>query len=169
MARVFTDFRQHPAAVDLLLSESLSHRAKERERTLRDVFTGKGDTFNVKTHGLLPVVSIARWAALGVGSTELQTVKRLRDASGSAILLSAEADRLVEVFEVLQRMRLRHHLNQLRHGQQPSDLIDRDELSPIERSMIGQAVREINAIARRMDRVAVRPTPLHRPTRRKAT
>ena len=129
VARVFTEFRQHPAAMDLLLSESLSHRAKERERTLRDVFTGKGDTFNVKTHGLLPVVSIARWAALGVGSTELQTVKRLRDASGSAILPSAEADRLIEVFEILQRMRLRHHLNRLRHGQQPSDLIDRDELS----------------------------------------
>jgi len=169
VARVFTDFRRHPAAMDLLLSESLSHRAKVRERTLRDAFTGKGDTFDVKTHGLLPVVSIARWAALGVGSTELQTVKRLRDASGSAILPSTEADRLIEVFEILQRMRLRHHLNQLRHGQQPSDLIDRDELSPIERSMIGQAVREINTIARRMDRVALRPTPLTRPTRRKAT
>ncbi len=168
VARVFTDFRQHPAAMDLLLSESLSHRAKVRERSLRDVFTGKGDTFNVKTHGLLPVVSIARWAALGVGSTELQTVKRLRDASGSPILLSAEADRLIEVFEILQRLRLRHHLNRLRNGQQPSDLIDRDQLSPIERSMIGQAVREINAIARRMDRVALRPTPLPRPARRKA-
>jgi CBS domain-containing protein len=169
VARVFTDFRQHPAAMDLLLSESLSHRAKERDRTIRDVFTGKGDTFDVKTHGLLPVVSIARWAALGVGSTELQTVKRLRDASGSAILPSAEANRLIEVFEILQRMRLRHHLSRLRHGQQPSDLIDRDELSPIERSMIGQAVREINTIARRMDRVALRPTSPSLPARRKAT
>jgi CBS domain-containing protein len=169
VARVFTDFRRHPAAMDLLLSESLSHRAKERERTLRDVFTGKGDTFNVKTHGLLPVVSIARWAALGVGSTELQTVKRLRDASGSALLLSAEADRLIEVFEILQRMRLRHQLNQLHRGQQPSDLIDRDDLSPIERSMIGQAVREINGIARQMDRVSMRATALPRPARRKTT
>jgi CBS domain-containing protein len=169
VAQVFTDFRQHPAAMDLLLSESVSHRAKERDRTLRDVFTGKGDTFDVKSHGLLPVVSIARWAALGVGSTELQTVKRLRDASGSKILHGAEADRLIEVFDILQRMRLRHHLNRLRHGQQPSDLIDRDELSPIERSMIGQAVREINTIARRMDRVALRPKPLSAPIRRKAT
>jgi CBS domain-containing protein len=48
-------------------------------------------------------------------------------------------------------------------------MIDRDELSPIERSMIGQAVREINAIARRMHRVALRAAPLPRPTRRKAT
>lgn len=169
VAQVFTEFRQHPAAMDLLLSESVSHRAKQRERTLRDVFTGKGDTFDVKNHGLLPVVSIARWAALGVGSTELQTVKRLRDASGSSILRGAEGDRLIEVFDILQRMRLRHNLNRLHHGQQPSDLIDRDELSPIERSMIGQAVREVNTIARRMDRVALRPKQLPLPIRRKAT
>jgi CBS domain-containing protein len=162
VARVFTDFQRHPAAMNLLLSESVSHRAKVRERTLRDVVTGKGDTFtfDVKTHGLLPVVSIARWAALGVGSTELQTVKRLRDASGSAILPRAEADRLIEVFELLQRMRLRHHLSQLRDGKPPSDLIDRDELSPIERTMVSQSVREINTIARRMDRAV--------PARRKA-
>jgi len=64
---------------------------------------------------------------------------------------------------------VRHHLNRLRHGQQSTDLIDRDELSPIERSMIGRAVREINTIARRMDRVALRATPLPRPARRKTT
>lgn len=164
VARVFTEFQLHPAAMNLLLSESVSHRAKVRERTLRDVVTGKGDTFNfdIKTYGLLPVVSIARWAALGVGSTELQTVKRLRDAAGSAILPRAEADRLIEVFELLQRMRLRHHLNRLHNGKQPSDLIDRDDLSPIERTMISQAVREINTIARRMDRVVDRAVPARR-------
>lgn len=167
VARVFTDFRQHPAAMDLLLSESVSHRAKSRERTLRDVFTGKGDAFNVKTHGLLPVVSIARWAALGVGSTELQTVKRLRDASGSAVLHRGEADRLIEVFELFQRLRLRHQLDLVRRAQPPSELISRDELSPIQRSMIGQSVREINAIARRMDRAALRVTAAPRLPRRK--
>lgn len=160
VARVFTEFQRHPAAMNLLLAESVSHRAKVRERSLRDVVTGKGDTFtfDVKTDGLLPVVGIARWAALGVGSTELQTVKRLRDASGSAILPRAEADRLIEVFELLQRMRLRHHLNRLFTGEKPSDLIDRGDLSPIERTMVSQAVREINAIARRMERVVPRKT-----------
>jgi CBS domain-containing protein len=35
--------------------------------------------------------------------------------------------------------------------------------------MIGLAVREINTIARRMDRVALRATPLSRPAARNAT
>lgn len=152
VARVFTEFRRHPATMELLLAESLSHRAKVR--SVRDVLTGKGDSFNIKTYGLLPVVNIARWAALGVGSTELQTVKRLRDAAGSQMLPTRQADRLIEVFEVLQRMRLRHQLNQIAQGQPPTDVIDRDELSPIERTMFTQSVREINAIQRRMDRVA---------------
>lgn len=166
VARVFSDFRRHPATMGLLLSESLSHRAKVRDRSVRDLLTGKGDAFNVKTYGLLPVVNIARWAALGVGSTELQTVKRLRVAAGSEIMPTRQADRLIEVFEVLQRMRLRHQLNQIARGQQPTDVIDRHELSPIERSMITQSVREINGIQRRMDRVAQYAPPESWATRR---
>jgi CBS domain-containing protein len=166
VARVFSAFRRHPATMGLLLAESLSHRAKVRDRSVRDVLTGKGDAFNVKTYGLLPVVNIARWAALGVGSTELQTVKRLREAAGSEIMPSRQADRLIEVFEVLQRMRLRHQLNQIARGDKPTDVIDREELSPIERSIIAQAVREINAIQRRMDRVAQYAPPESWATRR---
>lgn len=164
VARVFTDFRRHPAAMNLLLSDSFSQRAKVRDRTLLDVFTGKGgaSTFDVKAHGLLPVVSIARWAALSVGSTELQTVRRLRDAAGSPILPHAEAHRLIEVFELLQRIRLHHNLDQLQRGERATDQINRDDLSPIERTMIGQAVREINGIARRMEREISRTAPMPR-------
>jgi len=152
VARVFGDFRRHPGTMELLLAESLSHRAKTR--SMRDIFTGKGATFDVKTYGLLPVVNIARWAALGIGSTELQTTRRLRAAAGSEILPTAHADRLIEVFDLLQRLRLRHQLDQCARGVVPTDVIDREMLTPIERSMIAQAVREITAIQRRMDRVA---------------
>ncbi len=166
VARVFSDFRRHPATMGLVLAESLSHRAKVRERSVRDVLTGTGDAFNVKTYGLLPVVNIARWAALGVGCTELRTVKRLREAAGSEILPTRHADRLIEVFEVLQRMRLRHQLNQIARGSTPTDVIEGDELSPIERSMITRSVREITAIQRRMDRVAQYAPPQSWATRR---
>jgi CBS domain-containing protein len=152
VAKIFGSFREHPATMSLLLAESLSHRAKTR--SMRDILTGKGDTFNAKTYGLLPVVNIARWAALGVGSTELQTTGRLRAAAGSQILPTQHAERLIEVFEVLQRLRLHHQLDQAATGKPPTDVIDRDELSPIERSMIARAVREITANQRRMDRVA---------------
>lgn len=164
VARVFADFRRHPATMKMLLEESLSHRAKVR--SVRDVLTGKGDRFDVKTSGLLPVVNIARWAALGVGSTELRTVKRLEDAAGSEILPTRQAEQLIEVFDVLQRMRLHHQLRQISSGRKPTDVFDRDELSPIERSIIAQSVRTISAIQRRMDRVAQYAPPESWATRR---
>ncbi len=77
---VFGDLRAHPGTMRLLLEESLSYRA--RMRSWKDLLTGRPDTFYVKAHAVLPVVNLARWAALAVGSPVLPTVDRLRAASG---------------------------------------------------------------------------------------
>ena len=44
------------------------------------------ETFDIKADAILPVVNLARWAALSVGSAALPTTERLRAASGSAML-----------------------------------------------------------------------------------
>ena len=100
------------------------------------------------------MVNIARWAALSVGSAVLPTTERLRAASGSAMLPDEAASTLIEVFDVLQRLRLRYQLGQYRAGERPTDLITLDRLSPIDRSVIAQAVREISGVQRRMDNVS---------------
>jgi CBS domain-containing protein len=152
VARVFGSFRRHPATMQLLLDESLSHRAKLR--TMRDVLHGRGDRFDVKVQALLPIVNIARWAALGVGSSELQTTKRLRAAAGSELLPEKHSSRLIEVFDVLQHLRLRYQLGQISNGEPPSDLLDRSRMSRIDRGVVMSAVREIAGIQKRMDRLA---------------
>ena len=103
---------------------------------------------------MLPVVNLARWAALSVGSHVLPTTERLQAASGSAMLPDEQASVLVEVFEVLQRLRLRHQIRQHQAGGRPTDVLLRDDVSPIDRSMVRQAVREISAAQRRMDNVS---------------
>jgi CBS domain-containing protein len=152
VSRVFSDLREHPGTMRLLLRESLSRRA--RHRTLWRIPGGRPDTFDVKTQALLPVVNLARWAALSVGSAVLPTTERLRAASGSAMLPGDRADTLIEAFEVLQRLRLRYQLRQYQAGERPSDLMTLDRVSPIDRSVIAQAVREIAAAQRRMDNVS---------------
>ena len=102
-----------------MLQESPPTRA--RLRSVRDVFARR-DTFDVKTHALLPIVNLARWSALSVGSAALATTERLQAAAGSAM--------------------------------RPADLLSRERLSPIDRSMLAQAVREIAAAQRRMDNVS---------------
>jgi CBS domain-containing protein len=150
---VFSDLRSHPGTMRLLLEESLSHRAR-----LRALFSWP-ETFDLKANALLPIVNIARWAALSVGSAALPTVDRLKTAGGSTMLPTEQAETLIEIFEVLQRLRLRYQIAQVRMGELPSDVLTRERMSPIDRSVVTQAVREITAVQKRMDRIAVYEPP----------
>lgn len=49
-------------------------------RSVRDMLTRRGDEkFDIKQHAIGPLVNFARWAALSVGSTQLDTRgRRLR-------------------------------------------------------------------------------------------
>ncbi|AKU19094.1 hypothetical protein VV02_18825 [Luteipulveratus mongoliensis] len=149
---VFADVRNHPGTLSLLLKESLSRRA--RVRTTRDMLMRRSTPFDIKDQALLPVVNIARWAALSVGSPVLSTVERLRAASGSEILPDSQARAAIEAFEVLQRLRLRYQLMQYQSGGRVSDKMPVGSMSAIDRSVIAQAVHEINALQRRMANVS---------------
>ena len=152
VARVFSDLRRHHGTMRLLLQESLAHRA--RMHSVLDVLVRRDGVFDIKAGAILPVVNLARWAALSVGSAALPTTDRLRVASGSAMLPARRAKNLIEAFEVLQRLRLRYQLLQLQAGERPTDQLTLDRLSPIDRSMVNQAVREVAAAQRRMDNIA---------------
>ncbi len=145
---VFADVRDHPGTMRLLVRESLSRKAQLR--SVRDVLAGRGGTFDLKANALRPVVEIARWAALSVRSPELSTRARLAAASGSMLLPAEQAQILIEVFEVLQRVRLRQQLAQRERGEQVSDVVWMRRLGPLDRSLIGQSVREISAVQKRL-------------------
>jgi CBS domain-containing protein len=152
VTRTVGDLRRHPGTMRLLLQESLARRAKGRP--VLHMLSRRPERFDIKTHALLPVVNMARWAALSVGSHTLPTTERLRVAAGSAMLPDDSARILIEVFDVLQRVRLRYQLRQVRSGERPSDLLVMRQISSIDRSVIAQAVREISAVQRRMDNVS---------------
>jgi len=152
VTRVFSEVRRHPGTMRLLLQESLSKRAKLRP--MRNILARQPGNFDIKSHALLPIVNIGRWAALSVGSTALPTTERLRAASGSAMLPAEQASTLIEVFGVLQRLRLRYQLMQHRSGDRPSDVLTMSRVSSIDRSVIAQAVREISSVQKRMDNIS---------------
>jgi CBS domain-containing protein len=152
VSEVFADIRSHPGTLRLLLAESLSYRAKLR--SMRDVLSRRGGTFDIKSHALIPVINIARWAALSVNSTELGTRSRLGAAAGSPMLTDDNAHTLIEVFEVLQKIRLTYQVAQLDRGEVATDVLTMQRLSPLDRSLVGQAVREVSAIQRRMENMS---------------
>jgi CBS domain-containing protein len=147
VARVFGDLRLHPSTMKVLLAISV-----DRPRTPRGRWRRK--QFDLKTQALLPIANVARWAALSVGATALGTQDRLRAAAGSPVLTAEDAETLGDVFEIVQRMRLRHQLEQFQAGETPSDTIRPRDLSSIEASVLGEAIGEITAIQRRMANLA---------------
>jgi len=151
--QVFTELRRHPGTMRLLLEESLAHRA--RLRTTRDALRRRPADIDVKEHALLPVVNLARWAALSAGSQALGTRDRLVAAAGSTMLPDDRAATLVDVFDTLQRLRLRYQLMQHQAGQPPSDTFSEELMSPLDRSVVAQAVREIASVQKRMTRLSV--------------
>lgn len=143
VARVFGDLRHHPTTMKMLLAISVDRSDALRGRWRRRAI-------NIKTQALLPIANIARWAALTVESSALATPERLRDAAGTRMLSIEDAETLGDVFEIAQRVRLRHQLDQLGRGETPSDTIGPKDMSTVEAGVLTQAIREILAIQRRM-------------------
>ncbi|MBP8919845.1 MAG: hypothetical protein KBG85_09085 [Micropruina sp.] len=148
VSQVFTSLPRHRRSMRLLLEESLAKRA--RLRSVRDLLAGHGDRFDIKRHALQPITNLARWAAMSAGSPALPTTDRLRAAAGSAMLPERQAAALIEVYEVLQAIRLRHQLRQVEAGLPASDDLELSRLSAIDGSIITRAVREIAAVQKRM-------------------
>jgi CBS domain-containing protein len=121
---------------------------------MRDVLSRRGGTFDIKGHALIPVINIARWAALSVQSPELGTRARLAAAAGSPMLTDDNAHTLIEVFEVLQKIRLTYQVAQVDRGEVATDVLTMQRLSPLDRSLVGQAVREVSAVQRRMENMS---------------
>jgi CBS domain-containing protein len=147
VARVFGDLRLHPSTMEVLLAISVDRPKTPRGRWRRR-------QVDLKTQALLPITNVARWAALSVGATALGTQERLRAAAGSPVLTAEDAETLGDVFEIVQRMRLRHQLEQLESGGTPSDTMRPRDLSSIEVSVLDEAIREIAAVQRRMANLA---------------
>jgi hypothetical protein len=66
------------------------------------------------------------------------------------MMTADDADTLIEVFEIVQHVRLRHELEHLGAGETPSDTMRLRAMSAIEANVLDEAIREILAIQRRI-------------------
>ncbi|MBJ7340937.1 putative nucleotidyltransferase substrate binding domain-containing protein [Mycolicibacterium sp.] len=139
---------EHPNALRLQLLDALSGRV--RTRSLRDVLSRRGGTFDLKSHAVTPIVNLARWGGLAGDVATASTPARLSVAAASGALTERDAATLGEVFGMLQRLRMTHQVEQLSVGNRPGDVITMSELSPLNRSLLNDGLREIAAVQRRV-------------------
>jgi CBS domain-containing protein len=139
---------EHPDALRLQRLFALSTRVKTR--SLRDVLSRRGGTFDLKNHAVTPIVNLARWGGLSAGVTSATTPARLSAAAQSGAISGRDAGMLCDVFVMLQRQRMAHQVEQIAAGHTPGDVITMSELSPLNRSLLSDGLREIAAVQRRV-------------------
>ncbi|WP_413032294.1 putative nucleotidyltransferase substrate binding domain-containing protein [Mycolicibacterium litorale] len=147
-AAAYRRVREHPEALRLQLLDALSGRV--RTRSLRDVLARRGGTFDLKNHALTPIVNLARWGGLTAGLTTATTPARLAAAAQARAISTQDATTLCDVFVMLQRLRMTHQVDQIAAGHTPGDVVTMSELSPLNRSLLNEGLREIAAVQRRV-------------------
>ncbi len=104
--------------------------------------------FDIKHGGLLPIVDLARYAALKGGIGVNATLPRLRAAADEGIFEQTTARVLEEAYELFSTLRLEHQVAQLEEGSEPDDRLDPQQLDPLTRRYLRDAFREVAAVQR---------------------
>jgi CBS domain-containing protein len=108
---------------------------------------------DLKAGGIGAIVMLARLYALAGGSSARPTLERLETAADAGQLSRAGAEILTESFRLLTRLRLQEQIRSLRRGEEPSNRVRPDGLSPLERRRLLEALR---AVRKQMDAAALR-------------
>jgi CBS domain-containing protein len=119
---------------------------------MRDIVVeGSGEqrgTFDIKVGGLLPIVDLARYAALKGDVRVTPTLARLHAARDQGVLEATEARILEEAYELFSALRLDHQVARLGRGKPPDNRLDPKQLDPLTRRYLRDAFREVAAVQR---------------------
>ncbi len=109
-------------------------------------FGAERGTIDLKRHGLIPIVDLARVYALKGGHAAVNTVERLRTAMQAGELGADEAHNLIESFEFIGALRLAHQARQIDAGIPSDNLLAIATLSGFERVQLREAMRVIGRV-----------------------
>jgi CBS domain-containing protein len=153
VADTFALAPDHPALLRLLARFALSQRPPTgflRGLVVEHSGEHRG-RLDLKRGGSIPIVALARWAAMSAGVTSASTAERLRVAGSAGTLPVADAHTLADAFTLINNVRLEHQVRQLRTEVAPDDHIALDELSPLRRTQLKEAFRAVADIQKRVD------------------
>ncbi len=102
------------------------------------------NTLDIKKHGIMPIVEIARIRALAAGEVRITTRNRLRAAAKAGEITESDAANLIDALDFIEKLRVEHQNRQLHAGKQPDNHLSPDELSSLVRHNLKSAFNQIN-------------------------
>ncbi len=101
------------------------------------------NTLDLKKHGIMPIVEIARIRALAAGVMRAGTRKRLLAAADGGEIAESDAANLIDALDFIEKLRLEHQSRQMLDGDEPDNRLAPAELSPLARQNLKAAFSQI--------------------------
>jgi PAS domain S-box-containing protein len=111
--------------------------------------TDSGNVLNLKD-AMLPVVGFARLYALREGIAETNTIDRLDRLAEKKVLTASGHEELVQAYEYLMHIRLRHQAEALREHRKADNLVPVRRLTNLEERMVKQMFSQISTIQKKI-------------------
>lgn len=102
--------------------------------------------FDLKHSGVVPIIDIARVHALSAGIREVGTHDRLIAEREASALSESGARDLLEAFEFISILRLKHQARQIQGGLPPDNFVAPGDLSQFERGHLKDAFQIVKTI-----------------------
>ncbi|MDO4784569.1 MAG: putative nucleotidyltransferase substrate binding domain-containing protein [Propionibacteriaceae bacterium] len=97
------------------------------------------DTFDIKAGGINGLVDVARVFALSKGLPQVATRSRIEGAQAAGALSEETASNILDAYEFMSYVRLRHQGRQIAEGKRPNNRLNPDELSDFEKRHLRDA------------------------------
>ena len=101
------------------------------------------NTLNLKLHGIMPIVEIARIRSLAAGQLRISTRNRLLAAAAANEISEADAASLIDALDFIEKLRIEHQSRQLRAGDAPDNHLAPADLSPLVRQNLKSAFTQV--------------------------
>ena len=101
------------------------------------------NTLNLKLHGIMPIVEIARIRSLAAGELRINTRNRLLAAAKAGEITETDAANLIDALDFIEQLRVEHQSRQLQSGEPPDNYLSPDDLSPLVRQNLKSAFAQV--------------------------
>ncbi|MEI6894252.1 MAG: putative nucleotidyltransferase substrate binding domain-containing protein [Colwellia sp.] len=103
-------------------------------------------TLDLKHNGIAPVVDLARIYALAEGISAINTIERIQQAAGTPSLTKASAENLIDAYEFLGMLRVKHQAKELMRGENANNYLSPKDISKLEREHLKDAFKVIKSL-----------------------
>jgi CBS domain-containing protein len=104
------------------------------------------DTVDLKHNGVVPIIDLARMYALEGAIGAVNTRERLEAAQAAGTVSKSGASDLIDAYDLISTMRLRHQARQIRDGEKPDNFLAPSRLSSFERNHLKDAFGVIKSL-----------------------